>query len=275
MTWLGFTTAQFLLSMRVYRKGIGIALTGTLVPLGLGIFVPLQSAGTGARISGVPASLFVLTGFLAFATFFTVYNVVSAVTARRDALIYKRLRTSPLPDTSIFAGEGAAAAVPSLAVAALLVVFGMVVLRSGPPANILLLVLGLGLGSVMFVSLAVGVSGILPGSGTAMWVVTPVMVFFMICSGIFTPLSALPGPLPQIAAYLPMSPLVGILRTAYLGGDFASHDAALSVVAPGAPVSLVGGFGACLGAICILIAWSTVGIALARKLFRWDPKRAG
>ena len=275
MTWLGYTTAQFLLSLRVYWKGIGIALTGTLVPLGLGVFVPLQSAGSGKLISGAPAALFILTGFLGFATFFTVYNLVSAVTARRDALIYKRLRTSALPDTSIFAGEGAAAAVPTLAVAVLLVLFGIVVLRSGAPSNIPLLVVGLLLGTVMFVSLAIGVSGVLPGSGTSIWVITPFMVFFMLCSGIFTPLSSLPGPLPQIAAYLPMSPVVGILRTAYLGGDFASENAVLSVVAPGAPVGILGGFGASIGAICIMVAWSVIGFVFARKFFRWDPKRSG
>src|ERR1700710_1870929 len=111
MNWIGYTMAQFRLSQRVYWKRIGVALSGTLVPLGLGMFMPLAFARAG-QIDGAPAGLYAFTGFLAFALFFTVYNLVNAVTARRDALIYKRLRTSPLLDTSIFVGEGAAAALP-------------------------------------------------------------------------------------------------------------------------------------------------------------------
>jgi len=273
MTWIGYTMAQFRLSQRVYWKRIGIALTGTLVPLGLGIFMPLQFTHTG-QIDGAPGGLYTLTGFLAFALFFTVYNLVNAVTSRRDALIYKRLRTSPLPDTSIFAGEGAAAALPSLTVALVLVGFGVVGLHSGTPNNIPLLILGLLLGSIMFTTLAIGISGMLPSAETSMWIVTPVMVLFMLCSGLYAPLADLPGALGEAAAYLPMSPVVSVLRTAYLGQDYASHDALLHVVPAGAHVSFLGAFRASLGAICIMMAWTAVGFALARKLFRWDPRRA-
>ncbi|MBV9163693.1 MAG: ABC transporter permease [Pseudonocardiales bacterium] len=273
MNWIGYTTAQFRLSQRVYWNRIGIALSGTLVPLGLGIFIPLQLSHAG-QIDGTPAGLYALTGFLAFTLFFTVYNLVNAVTSRRDALIYKRLRTSPLPDTSIFAGEGAAAALPSIVVAVVLIGFGIVILHSGAPNNIPLLILGLLLGSVMFTMLAIGISGMLPRAETSMWIVTPVMVLFMLCSGIFAPLANLPGPLGEVAAYLPMSPLVSVLRTAYLGQDYASHDALLHAVAVGRHVDFLGAFRASLGALSIMVAWTAVSFALARKLFRWDPRRA-
>lgn len=273
MTWWGYTLAQFRLSQTVYWKRLGVALTGTLVPLGLGIFVPLQ-AGDTALVGGVPASTFILTGFLAFALFFTVYNLINAVTSRRDALIYKRLRTTSLPDSSVFVGEGVSAAVPSCGIAALLVLFGVTVLHTGVPRNPLLLLAGLLLGSAMFTMLAVGVSGILPRAETSMWVVTPVMVFFMVCSGIYFPLSGLPGPLGEVAAYLPMSPVVSVMRTAYLNQDYASHDALLGVVRPGARVGFFGAFRAALGPICIMLAWTAIGFALARKLFRWDPRRS-
>lgn len=273
MNWIGYTMAQFRLSQRVYWNRIGIALSGTLVPLGLGMFIPLQLSYTG-QIDGAPARLYALTGFLAFALFFTVYNLVNAVTSRRDALIYKRLRTTPLPDTSIFVGEGAAAALPSIAVAAVLVGFGIAILHSGAPNNIPLLILGLLLGSVMFTMLAIGISGILPRAETSMWIVTPVMVLFMLGSGIFAPLANLPGPLGEVSAYLPMSPLVSVLRTAYLGQDYASHNALLHVVAAGRHVGFLGAFRASLGALSIMVAWTAVSFALARKLFRWDPRRA-
>lgn len=273
MTWFEYTGAQFLLSQTVYWKRLGVALSGTLVPLGMGMFIPAQAGGR-ALIAGAPAPTYLLTGFLAFALFFTVYNLINAVTSRRDALIYKRLRTTPLPDSAVFVGEGVSAAVPSCGVAAVLIVFGLAVLHTGAPANVPLLVVGLLLGSIMFAMLAIGVSGILPRAETSMWLVTPVMVFFMICSGIYFPLSGLPGPLGEVAAYLPMSPVVSIMRTAYLNRDYASHDALLSLVPPGARVGFLGAFRASLGAICIMLAWTAVGFALAKKLFRWDPKRS-
>jgi ABC-2 type transport system permease protein len=237
MTWAAYTWAQFRLSTQVYVKRIGIALTGTLVPLGLGIMMPTEAVGS-APVDGARRSVFIITGFMAFALFFTVYNLVNAVTSRRDALIYKRLRCSGLPDSSIFLGEGAAAAVPSCLV-------------------------------------AVGVSGVLPGAGTAMWIVTPVMVLFLFCSGIYTPIGSLPGPLREVAAYLPMSPVVSVLRTGYLGRDFASHGALVRLVGAGAPLGLAGTFRACLGAVCIMLAWTAIGWTLARRLFRWDPHRSG
>ncbi|MCW2693116.1 MAG: type transport system permease protein [Mycobacterium sp.] len=274
MTWAAYTWAQFRLSTQVYVKRIGIALTGTLVPLGLGIMMPTEAVGA-APVDGARRSVFIITGFMAFALFFTVYNLVNAVTSRRDALIYKRLRCSGLPDSSIFLGEGAAAAVPSCLVALVLMTYAVVVLGAGAPSNAVLVVGGILLGSLMFAVLAVGISGVLPGAGTAMWIVTPVMVLFMFCSGIYTPIGSLPGPLREVAAYLPMSPVVSVLRTGYLGRDFASHGALVRLIGTGAPLGLAGTFRACLGAVCIMLAWTAIGWTLARRLFRWDPHRSG
>ncbi|SEK89416.1 ABC transporter permease [Streptacidiphilus jiangxiensis] len=250
MTWLTYAAAQFRLSQQVYWKRIGIALTGTALPLGLGAFLPLQARHT--VISRMPGSLYVLTGLMAFALFFTVYNLVNAVTSRRDALIYKRLRASALPDSSIFAGEALAAAIPSCVVASLLMVYGAVFLGSGAPHDIALLVLGILLGSAMFTMLAIGVSGVLPGADTAMWIVTPAMVVSMFCSGVYSPVSQLPAFLRLVAPYLPMTPVVRVVRTAYLGQESLPTD---------------------LGDLGVMLAWTVIGFALARRLFRWDPRR--
>jgi ABC-2 type transport system permease protein len=232
------------------------------------------SLSHGPAVSGAPAGLYALTGFLAFALFFTIYTLVNAVTSRRDALIYKRLRAASLPDSAIFAGEGAAAAIPSLVVAALLIAFGMIALNAGPPANPVLLLVGLLLGVGMFAMVAVGISGMLPSADTSMWIVTPVMVLFMFCSGIYSPLSTLPGPLADVAIYLPMAPVVGIVRTAYLGQDFASHNAIMGMDGAGAHLDFLGQLQACLGPLCVTVAWAVIGLSFARKFFRWDPKRS-
>lgn len=274
MTWLDYTTAQFRLSQKVYWKRIGIALTATVVPLGLGMLISVQMSNKGS-VNGAPGGIYTLTGFMAFALFFTVYNLVNAVTSRRDALVYKRLRASSLPDSSIFVGEGMTAAVPSCGVAVVLFVFGLVVLHAGAPANPLLLLVGVLLGAAMFAFIAIGLSGVLPSAESSMWIVTPIMVVFMMCSGIYGPLAQLPRPLAEVAAYLPMSPVVSVLRTAYLGQDFASHEALMNLGRSGAHLSFLGEWRASAGGLSIMVAWTTVGFALAKKYFRWDPKRSG
>ena len=55
MNWIGYTTAQLRLSQQVYWKRIGVALSGTLVPLGLGMFMPLAFARAGRIKNGVRA----------------------------------------------------------------------------------------------------------------------------------------------------------------------------------------------------------------------------
>jgi ABC-2 type transport system permease protein len=271
MTWIEFTIAQFRLSQKVFWKRIGFALTGAVLPLGLGIFLS-QEAKQQAPIHGAPADLYIVTGVLGFALFFVVYNLVNAVTARRDALLYKRLRGTALPDSSIFVGEGLSASIVSCGVAVLLIGYAMAMLHSGAPRNIPLLVLGLILGAAMFAMLAIGASGMLPNAELSTWIVTPVMVVLMMCSGIFVPLSSLPGPLAQTAVYLPLSPVVSIIRTGFLGHDFAS-DPTVDHIA--GPVGFGEAFHVCLGPIGIVLAWTALGLWFAKRRFRWDPKRTG
>ncbi|WP_216895169.1 ABC transporter permease [Nocardia alni] len=263
MTWLNYVTAQFRLSQLVYWKRLGIALSGTLVPLGLGIAMPMQ-AQHSRPIDAVPAPTYIMTGFLAFTLFFTVYNLVNAITSRRDALIYKRLRTTSLPDSAIFTGEGLSAAIPTVAVALVVMLAGIVGMHDDLPRNVPLLVIAMLLGLVMFFSLATGFAGILPSAETSMWIVTPIMVVFIYTSGIFADVKHLPGPLSTIAEFLPMEPLVQLIRTAYLNRDYVSGstaDGGMHLLAAAA------------GPIGIMIAWTVVGITLARRLFRWDPRR--
>jgi ABC-2 type transport system permease protein len=271
MNWLDYLWAQIRLSQRVFWKRIGFALSGTVLPLGLGILVSLNARGY-RPMDGTRPELFVLTGFIAFGAFFIVYTLINAVTARRDALIYKRLRGTPLPPSAIFAGEALSAATVSWAVTVALTVFGIAVLGSGAPRNVPLLVLGVLCGTVMFTLLAVGVSGILPSAETSIWIVTPVMVLFLMTSGVFLPLSTLPQALRVVGQYLPMAPLVEVVRTAYLGRDFATGSA-LAHAAP--QVGTLAAFRACAAPLGILLAWAVLGLGLAQKFFRWDPARGG
>ena len=98
------------------------------------------------------------------------------------------------------------------------------------------------------------------------------MVLFMMCSGIFMPLSSLPGPMAAVAVYLPLSPIVSIVRTAYLGQDFAGNP---TVAHTAATVNFAESFHVCLSPLGIVVAWTALGLWVAKRRFRWDPKRSG
>ena len=96
-----------------------------------------------------------LTGLTAFALLLAVYcNLVAALVARREELVLKRLRTGESTDAEILAGTAAPAiaiawAQIAVATAAAVAVFGM-----APPANAVLMLVALILGTAVFALLA-------------------------------------------------------------------------------------------------------------------------
>lgn len=270
MSWFRYTWSQFLLSQRVLWRELGFALTGALLPLGLGIAYPVSQHGKG-MIAGLDAGVYLLPGFMAFLLFWIIYNVINSAASRREALIYKRLRGTPLPDSAILTGEALSGSVTSLAQVVVLLVVGMVALDAPAPRNVPLFVLGVVLGALMFAILAIGVSGVLPSAEVSTWIVTPFIFLMMFGSGLFTPLSDLPAWVRGPAQYLPSSPVVGILKTAYLGRDFASDPTSAQVPVP---VDFLQSFHVSAPALGLLCAWTGIGFALGKRFFRWDPRRA-
>ncbi|MER5201873.1 ABC transporter permease [Streptomyces sp. NPDC002825] len=271
MSWLRYTYSQFLLSQRVYWRDLGFALTGALLPLGLSLAYAISRHGEG-RIAGYDTGVYLLPGFVAFVLLWIVYNVINSAASRRDRLVYKRLRGTPLPDTAILTGEAASGSVTSLIQVGILVTVGLTVIEAPFPGNPLLLLVGIVLGAVAFSLLAIGLSGLLPSGEVSTWLVTPVILVLMMTSGIAMPVTELPGWAQHVAPYLPSSPVVEIVRTAWLGRDFASDPTAAGVPAT---VGFVESFRACAQPVGILCAWAGLSFSMGKRFFRWDPRRSG
>jgi ABC-2 type transport system permease protein len=265
-----YTWSQFLLSQKVHWRDLGFALTGVLIPLGLGIGLPASQHGKG-EVAGVDGGVYLLPGMMGFVLVWIVYNVVNSATSRRGKLIYKRLRGTPLPDTAIMTGEALSGSVTSIAQAVVLLVFGLTYLGAPAPANPLLLLVGVVLGAFTFALLAIGVSGLLPTSEVSTWIVTPFLFLMMFASGIVFPLSEMPHFLQVPVQYLPSSSVVEILRTAYLGRDFATNPATAQLPHQ---VGFLESFRACVMPLGLLCAWIGVSLGLGKRFFKWDPKRS-
>ncbi|KOU02367.1 hypothetical protein ADK86_10920 [Streptomyces sp. NRRL F-5755] len=271
MNWLRFTFSQFLLSQRVYWRDLGFALTGALLPLGLGLAFPISQHGKG-DIAGFDAGVYLLPGFLGFVLLWIVYNVINSAAGRRDRLVYKRLRGTPLPDTAILTGEAASGSVTSVLQVIVLLVVGVIAIDAPAPSNPLLLVLGVLLGALTFSLLAIGLSGLLPSGEVSTWIVTPVILLMMMTSGVAMPVSELPSWAQHVAPYLPSSPVVEIVRTAWLGHDFASDPTTAGITAQ---VGFAESFHACAQPVGILCAWAGLSFSMGKRFFRWDPRRSG
>ena len=140
------------------------------------------------------------------------------------------------------------------------------VLEGPPPADPLLLAVGLAGGVVVFALLAFAVSGLTPTAELAQLAVLPVLLASVAGAGVLVPLDGLPEQLREACRLLPLTPVVEVVRTAYFGQDFTVYGASRP------EVDLAGGWAACGRPLLLLLAWMIVGRWAAVRWFRWEPR---
>ncbi|MEU7001068.1 ABC transporter permease [Nonomuraea sp. NPDC046570] len=232
-------------------------------PLLLGCVALLLKEGF---ISGVSSGLYILTGMLALIGFFVTFmHLTTVFTVRREDLVLKRMRGSVLSEAAIFGGSGLACTIIYVLQVAVIVTLGIVALGGHLPRNIPLLFLGVVLGSVMFVPMAAALSGFTKSGESAQITVLPAMLILATTSQASFPLAGMPDLVQRIAGALPLSPVVDVIRIGYFGQDFTQG-------APHPAVSFVEGWVAAGPRLLLIVAWIAVGVLIARKHFRWEPR---
>ena len=192
----------------------------------------------------------VLTGVMLLLVVYV--NLLYAYVARRDERVLTRLRAGECRDGEILAGT----AVPSVLIALgqLVVLFavGASVLHMPVPAQPVLLVVGVLLGCLTFIGLALLTTLFTRNVEAAQVTSLPVLVLCVFGGGLAIPLDGLPAPLPDLARLLPMSPVMELVRLGWLG-----------------PVD---GYRATLVPLAVGVAWALGGVLAARRWFRWDAR---
>lgn len=257
---LSHTLAVARLDARILLRNRIAFFTTIAFPLLLGGIALILDDG---YVGGVPTGLYTLTGMLALIGFFVTFTHLTALfTVRREELFLKRMRGSVLPDAAIFAGSGVTCTLVYVAQVAVVVTLGMVVLGGGVPRNIPLLLLAVVLGSVMFVPLAAALSGVTRTGESAQITVLPVMLILAATSQASFPITGMPEVVQRFASAMPLSPVVDVIRIAYFGQDFAA----------GTPVSLLESWAVAAPRLALIAGWIVVGVMLAGKYFRWEPR---
>ncbi len=248
----------------------GILLWRNRLALLNAVILPAALVGSLKSFGGLGASgahdfgAMLLTGLTAFALLIAVYyNLVTAMVARREELVLKRLRTGEATDGEILAGTAAPAIAIAWAQIAVAAVAAVAVLGLNPPANAALVPVALILGTAVFVLLAAVTAAVTRTVQLAQVTTMPALWLPLVFSGLLFPLAMLPEPLRWVAEALPLTPVVELMRLALTG----------TTAAGGHHLGLAASFGAAAAPVLVLAAWIIAGAWAARRWFRWEPRR--
>lgn len=215
-----------------------------LMPLAVTAFLIFTTREQG----GAETMSYIVTGQIAaLVVFAPLVNLAGFYTSRREELVLKRLLGGPASATAILGGSAAGATAVYL-LQVLAVGVAAVALDVGLPGNPLLVLLAVLGGAAVFTLLSMAISGLSSSGELAQLATVPVMLVSFILSPVIVPGDAFPERLRQVAEFLPLTPVADLVRAGY-GGAFQWSS---------------------LG---ILAAWAAVAALLARRFFRWDPRR--
>ncbi|GAA4520235.1 MULTISPECIES: ABC transporter permease [Nonomuraea] len=265
MNWLSTVWAQARLNQTVLLRQRGLAFTILLLPLFIA-FVYTSGPTASGEVNGVPAAALAAIGAIAVVFPFSYMTIATGIVVRREERVYKRLRGSALSTTAIFAGDILHATLVGAVQAAVILVYAVGVVGVPVPGNVPLMLVAFVLGAAVFAALAIGTAGLIPNYEVAQLVALPVLFASMLGAGMMFPLSVLPEWGQRVAEVLPMTPVVDMMRIAFLGRDLGRA---------GAPeVGFLEGFQVSAAGLGIGLLWIGVGLWCTRKFFRWDPRRA-
>ena len=217
-------------------------------------FLLLASVYGNDRIKsegGVRSAPFLQAGMIGYGAISIAFaGLAIVVVIRREAGILKRLRATPLPApvylTALLTAFLAAFAVEVVC----LLVLGRLFFSIGFPGRPLSLALALILGAVAFCGLGIGLTAVIKSAEGASAVVNAIYLpMAFICGAFFSPHSY-PAFLRAIAAVLPLTYFLRLIRNVMLHG----HE----IWSQGTNVA-------------VLVAWGVGGLLVAVRAFRWEP----
>jgi ABC-2 type transport system permease protein len=256
--WLGRTSALAAAEIRLLLRNRTAVLNSVLMPLLIVAAVPAFGWG---GVSGVGPAV-VVSAIGATLVFLTYYNLVMTLVARREDRVLQRLRTGELTDPEIVLGTAA----PTLLIGVLqvvLVAIGVAVLGDwSTPTDVVLPVIALIGGSALMLALAAASTAFTRTTESAQITTLPVVVAATAMSGLLFPLTLLPEPLAEAAQFFPLTPVLELARLGLTGQTW-----------DGTSVDLAGAWSAAPLPLAVLAAWLVVGTLVARRVFRWAPRR--
>ena len=237
---------------RLFWRSHGAAFFTFLLPILL--LVLLGSVYGDDEIEGVRASTYLLAGMLGYGVVGTAFaGLAISLVVRREAGVLKRVRGTPLPPAVYLAAVIASTLIVIALEAVAQLLIGRFLLDADWPASPASLVVALALGAAVFAALGVAITGFVRSAEGSSAVLNAIYLPMTFISGVFFSTRAMPRVLEAFADVLPLTYLLELVRSTFIGGEtLASSPFALAVVA----------------------AWGVGGLAVAVRTFRWEPREA-
>jgi ABC-2 type transport system permease protein len=227
---------------RLYWRSRELAFFTFLFPLLLFVLLDSVYGNNVIKGEGVKASAYLLAGMLGYGLASTAFAGLAIVLVlRRESGVLKRLRATPLPPATYFAGVIVSTVLVFAVEAAALLLLGRVIfgieLRTQWPS----LVLALLLGALTFAALGIALTGWIRSSEGASAVVNAIYLPMAFLSGAFVSPHEYPRFLEVIAEILPLTYFIRLMRDIVLRNEtiWSSWESAVVVAAWGAAAALV------------------------------------
>jgi ABC-2 type transport system permease protein len=252
MTTRQLLVSQVRLEQRSFWRNPQSAFFTFAMPLG--VLLIFGAISMNEKVPGRPdvhgLTLFV-PGILAFAVVVTAYgNLAATIASLRADGVLKRIRATPLSPSLYMGGQLASVLATALLISVSTIALGAGAFGAAPrAAGVAQLAGTLALGIVCFAALGLAISAAIPTADAAGPITNGTYLPLAMVSGVFSSRIDLPAWLDHVVSLFPIKALADGLRSSY---DPASH---------GVPVAN----------LVVLAAWAVVGVALARRTFRWEP----
>ena len=216
-------------------------------------FVLLGSTYGKDTVDGVKGSHFLEAGMIGYGAISIAFAGLAIVLViRREAGVLKRLRATPLPAPAYIAALLTAFMAAFAVEVAGLILLGRVLFSIPLPHQLGSLVLALLLGAICFCALGVAVAALIRSAEGASAVVNAIYLPAAFLAGAFFSPHHFPSVFRDIAAVLPLTYFLRLVRNVMLHGhEIWSQGTNVAVIA----------------------AWGIAGVIIALRRFRWEPHK--
>jgi ABC-2 type transport system permease protein len=206
----------------------------------------------GEEVDGSTIYIPLISAFALITACFT--NLATSLPFARDYGTLKRIRGTPLPPRIYILARVLHVTALALFLVAITLAVGALVYGADVPVDTLpAFIVSVLIGAAAFSSLGLAMAALVPNADAAPAVVNGVALPLFFISGIFIPSTALPDWLAAIAGVFPFKNLADALVVAFN--------------------PFVAGSGFSLTELGIVVLWGVVGLIVAIRYFRWEPRR--
>jgi len=216
------------------------------------LLVLLGSVYGDNEIEGVRGSTYLLAGLIGYGVAATAFaSLAITLVVRREAGLLKRVRGTPLSPATYLTAVIASMVIVIAAQAAAQVLIGRFVLDAAWPASPVSFVVALAMGAAAFAALGLAITTVVRTAEGSSAVVNAVYLPMAFISGSFFSPRDMPRFLEVVSEALPLTYLLRLIRSTFIEGKLLTSSP---------------------GAIAAVLVWGLFGLAVAMRMFRWEPR---